>query len=46
MEVYSDSEGYLVQAGDSYRITSVYENPMAHKIDGMAGLFMFYSLEE
>ncbi len=46
MEVYSDIEGYLVQEGDSYRITSVYENPMAHKIDGMAGLFMFYSLEE
>ena len=46
MEVYSDSEGYSVQAGESYRITSVYENPMAHKIDGMAGLFMFYSLEE
>lgn len=46
MEVYSDSDGYSVQAGDSYRITSVYENPMAYKIDGMAGLFMFYSIEE
>ncbi len=46
MEVYSDSEGYSVQAGDSYRITSVYENPTARRIDGMAGLFMFYSIEE
>ena len=46
MEVYSDSEGYWVHAGDRYRITSVYENSTAYKIDGMAGLFMFYSLEE
>lgn len=46
MEVYSDSQGYSVQAGESYQITSVYENPMDHKIDGMAALFMFYSLDE
>jgi hypothetical protein len=43
MEVYSNPAGYAVQAGETYKITTVYENPGAEKIDAMAGLFMLYS---
>ena len=45
MEVYSSTEGYPVRAGESYRMTSVYDNPRTHVIDAMAGLFIYYSLE-
>ena len=43
METYSSSGGYPIHAGDTYRITAVYVNPDAGKIDAMAGLFMLYS---
>jgi hypothetical protein len=43
MQVFSDSEGYPVRAGETFRITSVYMNPTADRIDAMAGLFMLYS---
>ena len=43
MEVYSDSGGYRVRAGETYKITAVYENPSKDPIDAMAGLFMLYS---
>jgi hypothetical protein len=43
MQVYSSAAGYSVQAGETYRITAVYENPTPEKIDAMAGLFMLYS---
>ena len=43
MEVYSNPEGYPVRAGETHRITAVYENPTAEKIDAMAGIFMLYS---
>jgi hypothetical protein len=43
MEVYSNPEGYRVRAGETYRITAVYENPSTDSIDAMAGLFMLYS---
>ena len=43
MEIYSSSDGYKVHAGETYKITSVYDNPGAEKIDAMAGLFMLYS---
>jgi hypothetical protein len=43
MEVYSNPEGYPVRAGETYKITAVYENPGAESIDAMAGLFMLYS---
>jgi hypothetical protein len=43
MQVYSSPQGYPVRAGATYRITAVYENPTADKIDAMAGLFMLYS---
>src|SRR5207247_5375619 len=43
MQVYSSAAGYPVQAGETYRITAVYENPTPDKIDAMAGLFMLYS---
>ena len=43
MEVYSNSEGYRIRAGETYKITAVYENPGADSIDAMAGLFMLYS---
>jgi len=43
MEVYSNSGGYRVRAGETYKITAIYENPEADRIDAMAGLFMLYS---
>jgi hypothetical protein len=43
MQVYSNADGYEVRAGETYKITAVYENPGADKIDAMAGLFMLYS---
>jgi hypothetical protein len=43
MEVYSNTDGYPIRAGETYRITAVYENPETGKIDAMAGLFMLYS---
>jgi hypothetical protein len=43
MEVYSSSDGYPIRAGDTYKITAIYENPEAGKIDAMAGLFMLCS---
>ncbi len=43
MEVYSSAEGYPVRAGESYRITAVYDNPTKAPIDAMAGLFMLYT---
>jgi hypothetical protein len=43
MEVYSSADGYPIRAGETYRITAVYENPEAGKIDAMAGLFLLYS---
>jgi len=43
MEIYSSTDGYKVRAGETYRITSVYDNPGPEKIDAMAGLFMLYS---
>jgi hypothetical protein len=43
MQVYSNADGYPIHAGETYRITAVYDNPEAGKIDAMAGLFMLYS---
>lgn len=43
MQVYSSTEGYPVRAGETYRITAVYDNPTTEKIDAMAGLFLLYS---
>ena len=43
MEVYSNAEGYAVRAGETYKITAIYDNPTPDKIDAMAGLFMLYS---
>jgi hypothetical protein len=43
MEVYSNPDGYPVRAGETYRITAVYDNPTGDKVDAMAGLFMLYS---
>src|SRR5262249_28765522 len=45
MQTYSSADGYPIRAGDSYRITAIYENPTGDKIDAMAGLFMLYSRE-
>ena len=46
MEVYSNTEGYPVRSGETYRVKSVYQNSTDQKIDAMAGLFIFYSLDE
>lgn len=43
MEVFSSGEGYQFRAGESYRLTAVYDNPTGNPIDAMAGLFLFYS---
>lgn len=43
MRTYSNAEGYAIRAGESFRITAVYENPTGDKIDAMAGLFLLYS---
>jgi hypothetical protein len=45
MQTYSSADGYPIRAGETYRITAVYQNPTADKIDAMAGLFMLYSRE-
>jgi hypothetical protein len=45
MQVYSNSDGYAVRAGETFRIVSTYQNPTSDKIDAMAGLFMLYSRE-
>ncbi len=44
MQVFSSREGYAVHAGETYRVTAVYENPTQAPIDAMAGLFLLYSL--
>jgi hypothetical protein len=46
MDVYSDSNGYPVRFGETFRITSTYDNPTSRDIDAMAGLFIFYSLDQ
>ena len=43
MDVYSSAEGYPVRAGETYRITAVYENSTKAPIDAMAGLYVLYS---
>lgn len=43
MEVYSSAEGYPVSAGETYRVTAVYDNPTRAPIDAMAGLFVLYA---
>lgn len=43
MESYASPDGYRFRAGETYRITSVYNNPHKTKIDAMAGLFLLYS---
>jgi hypothetical protein len=43
MEVYSSSEGYTFQAGETYRVTAVYDNPTQAPIDAMAGLYILYA---
>ncbi|MBI2685757.1 MAG: hypothetical protein HYX27_05540 [Acidobacteria bacterium] len=42
MEVYSSVAGYAVREGERFRVTAVYENPTADRIDAMAGLFILY----
>ena len=44
-EVYSSVEGYPVQPGEAFRITSSYDNPTDGPVDAMAGLFIMYSLD-
>jgi hypothetical protein len=44
METYSSVVGYPVHSGDVFRLSSVYNNPTANKIDAMAAVFLFYSL--
>lgn len=43
MEVFSSREGYTIRAGETYRVTALYDNPTTSPIDAMAGLFMLYS---
>jgi len=43
MTTYTSGSGYPVHAGETYRITAIYDNPTREAIDAMAGLFMLYS---
>jgi len=43
MEVFSSAEGYPIRAGETYRVTALYDNPTRTPIDAMAGLFMLYA---
>ena len=43
IETYSSAAGYAVRAGDTFRISSVYNNPTSDKVDAMAAVFLFYS---
>ena len=45
MEVYSSAQGYPVRAAETHRLTSIYDNPTSHDVDGVTGIFMFYSLD-
>lgn len=42
-EHYASSEGYSVKAGETYRVSAVYDNPTPAPIDAMAGLYILYS---
>ena len=44
METYSSAEGYPVKAGESYRLTSIYNNSTSAPIDAMAAVFLFFSM--
>ena len=44
MDVYSSTQGYVVHAGESFRLSSVYGNPTQSDIDAMAAVFFFYSM--
>jgi len=43
METYTSGEGYAFRAGETFQLTSNYQNPQKGKIDAMAGLFLLYS---
>ena len=43
METFSSAEGYAVHAGETYRVTSAYENPTQAPVDAMAGIYILYS---
>lgn len=45
METYSNREGYKLQAGETYRVRSSYNNTTDHWIDAMAGVVIFFSRE-
>jgi len=46
MDVYSSTDGYRVRPGERYRIASVYNNLTSKHVDAMAGVFVFYSVDE
>lgn len=46
MDTFSNAAGYPIHAGDSYRITAIYDNPGKEQVDAMAGLFMLYSRDK
>jgi hypothetical protein len=43
MEVFSSAEGVPIRAGETYRVSAVYENPTQAPIDAMAGLYVLYA---
>jgi hypothetical protein len=43
MDTFGSDSGYPVSAGDTFRITAVYDNPTGSPIDAMAGLFISYT---
>ena len=43
MEVFSSAEGVPVRAGDTYRVSAVYDNPNKAPVDAMAGIYILYA---
>ena len=43
---YSDSEGFEIYRDHVYQIEALYENPLAHDIDAMAMMYVYYHPSE
>lgn len=43
MEIFSNAEGVPVRAGETYRVSAVYDNPNKAPVDAMAGIYILYS---
>jgi hypothetical protein len=46
MDYYSSKDGYPFKAGERFRLTGSYNNTTDEMVDAMAGVFIFYTLDE